>query len=111
MTNFQKRLWIGLLVMAVLSPIGLYLPEKLGAGEAWGEWSVEALKNLIGYVPAGLERLANLWKAPVADYNFGGQSAPLWTRIISYAVSALIGLGSVGAVVYLIARVVRRREK
>jgi hypothetical protein len=111
MTKFQKKLWIGLIVMALLSPLGVYLPEKFGAGEAWGEWGAEALKNLIGYVPAGLERLADIWKAPIPAYNFGGDAASMETRIISYIVSALIGIGSVAAVVYVITRFRGRHEK
>ncbi len=111
MTKFQKKLWIGLIVMALLSPIGVYLPEKLGAGEAWGEWGADALEKILGYVPEGMKKIADIWKAPVPDYNFGGESASMETKIISYIVSALIGIGSVAISVYVIARLTRRHEK
>ena len=111
MTKFQKKLWIGLIVMALLSPIGVYLPEKLGAGEAWGEWGADALEKILGYVPEGMKKIADIWKAPVPDYNFGGESSSMWTKVVSYIVSALIGIGLVAAVVYLMARVTGKHEK
>ena len=75
MTKSQKKLWIGLLILSLLTPLGIILPEKFKAGGAWGEWGPEELEKLIGYVPKGLKRLADLWKAPVPDYNFGGEGA------------------------------------
>ena len=33
------KLWIGLGVLAIASPLGLYLPDTFKAGEAWGEWN------------------------------------------------------------------------
>jgi hypothetical protein len=35
MTKFQKKLWIGLAIMALLTPLGIYLPKKFNAGDAW----------------------------------------------------------------------------
>jgi cobalt/nickel transport protein len=111
MTGFDKKLWLGLLIMALLTPVGIYLPEKLGAGEAWGEWGADALKKLIGYVPSGLERLTDTWKAPISDYNFGGADASSAIKVISYISSAMIGIGVVAGVVYLIAKLRGRHEK
>lgn len=111
MTRSQRKLWIGLLVLALLTPIGVILPEKLRAGAAWGEWGPEELQKLIGYVPAGLRRLAELWRAPVPDYNLGGEGASMTVQVISYVASGIIGILAVGLVVYLIARMVVRREK
>ena len=53
-----KKVWIGIAVLALLSPLGLILPAAFNAGGAWGEWSAEELRKLIGYVPAGFERLS-----------------------------------------------------
>jgi len=111
MTKFQKKLWTGIIVMALLTPLGIYLPELFGAGGAWGEWSAEALRNLIGYVPAGLERLADLWKAPVSDYNFGGEGAIMRIKVVSYIASALIGVGVTVAVVFMIGKFRGRHGK
>jgi hypothetical protein len=111
MTRFHKKLWFGLIAMAVLSPLGIYLPEKLGAGEAWGEWTPEALKKLLGYVPEGLEKLSDTWKAPVPDYNIFGEGASFGHQAISYIMSAFIGMAVAGLTIYIIAKVIKKNEK
>ncbi|KAF0181017.1 MAG: cobalamin biosynthesis protein [Nitrospirae bacterium] len=111
MTVFQKKLWTGLVVMALLSPIGIFLPNFFNAEDAWGEWSAEKLKELIGYVPAGLEKLADLWKAPIPDYNPGGEGASMAAQAVWYVVSGLIGILLVAGAVYLLARLLQRHEK
>lgn len=58
MTKSQKKLWIGLFILTLLTPLGVILPEKFKAGGAWGEWGPEELEKLVGYVPEGLKRLA-----------------------------------------------------
>jgi cobalt/nickel transport protein len=104
MTRFQKKLWIGLLIMALLTPLGVLLPEKFKAEDAWGEWGTEKLEKLIGYVPEGLRRLADFWKAPIPDYNFGGEGASLTLQAVSYIVSGLLGIGVCAFIVFLISR-------
>ncbi len=111
MTRFQKKLWIGLLIMALLTPIGIYLPQKFKAGGAWGEWGAEELEKLLGYVPAGFKKVADLWKAPVRDYNFGGESASFGTQVISYVVSGIIGIAIVALLIYLISKYLTKHEK
>ncbi len=39
------KLWIGLAVLIVLSPLGLILPERFKAGDAWGEWGTDGVKE------------------------------------------------------------------
>ena len=69
MTKFQKKLWIGVIVLALLTPLGTLLPEKFKAAEAWGEWGTDKLEKLLGYVPEGLRKLANFWKAPIISIS------------------------------------------
>lgn len=109
MTRFQKRLWIGLVIMALLTPIGIILPEKFNAGDAWGEWGTDTLEKLLGYVPAGLKRLADLWKAPIADYNLGSESSPLIIQVVSYVISGMLGIAIAGCVIYLISRLLVKK--
>jgi cobalt/nickel transport protein len=104
MTRFQKRLCIGLLIMALLTPLGILLPEKFKAEEAWGEWGAEKLEKVLGYVPEGLKKLADFWKAPIPDYNFGGEGASLTLQAVSYIVSGLLGIGVCAFIVFLISR-------
>jgi cobalt/nickel transport system permease protein len=95
-----KRLAIGLGVLVLLSPLGLYLPEAFRAGSAWGEWGSEEIRQEVakeaggeGYVPAGLKRAEESgWKAPLPDYALPGQeSAPLGKLSLSYVLSGAIG--------------------
>ena len=69
-----RKLWIGLGALIVLSPLGLILPARFGAGTAWGEWSAEELRKLVGYVPKGMSAG---WNAPLPDYVARGrENAP-----------------------------------
>lgn len=111
MTKSQRKLWLGLLIMALLTPLGLLLPAKFKAAEAWGEWGTDNLAKLIGYVPQGLLKLAGLWKAPVPGYNLGSPSASLAWQAISYLGSGLLGMLAVGLVMYLILRLMGKNEK
>jgi len=111
MTSFQKKLWIGLLIMALLTPLGILLPEKFKAEKAWGEWDVKKLEKLLGYVPEGLKRLADLWNAPIPDYKVGGEGASMTLRVVSYIVSGLLGIGICAFVVYMVSRLMARHGK
>jgi cobalt/nickel transport protein len=111
MTKFQKKLWIGLAIMALLTPLGIYLPEKFKAGDAWGEWGTDKIRELLGYVPEGLNKLADFWKAPVPDYNFGGENAAMSTQVISYIISGIIGIAAGVILIYVITKFLIKHEK
>ena len=111
MTAFQKKLWIGLLIMALLTPLGILLPEKFNAEDAWGEWGIDKLEKLLGYVPEGLKKLADIWKAPISDYNFGGEGASRAVQVLSYIASGLLGIGACVLVVFIISRLIVRHGK
>ncbi len=110
MTRYRP-LWIALLAMALVSPIGLYLPEWVKAGAAWGEWSLEEVKQMVGYAPSGMEQISDLWRAPIPRYALRGEDeAPLARRSLSYVVSALLGIGLCGGTALVVARWLARRE-
>jgi len=109
--RFEKKLWLGLFIMALLSPLGIILPQKFGAEGAWGEWGLDALEKLIGYVPEGLKKTADIWKAPIPDYNFGGESALLSAKIISYVVSGIIGIILASVAIIIISKLLFKNEK
>ncbi len=111
MTPFQKRLLTGLLMMALLSPIGILLPRMFNAGGAWGEWGTDKIERLLGYVPEGMKKIAEIWKAPIHDYNFGGESSPVSTQILSYVVSGFLGTIVIGSIIYLIFRLLLKNGK
>ncbi|MBR3326541.1 MAG: PDGLE domain-containing protein, partial [Atopobiaceae bacterium] len=73
---------IGLVVALVAAcPLGL-----IATGDAWGEWGLEDLADMVGYEPAGL---ANGWEwsSFMPDYSVG--SLP---EVAGYIVSAVIGV-------------------
>ena len=106
-----RKLWIGLAVLVLLSPLGLIIPAWLGAGSAWGEWSGEELEKLVGYLPTGLQGLGELWKAPLPDYGLPGQSSEKLTGpSLAYIMSGLIGAVIVAALAYGLGRLLSRRE-
>jgi len=107
----RKKLWVGLIVLAFLSPLGIILPEKFQCGDAWGEWSVDTLQQILGYVPAGLKKYAEIWHAPIPDYNFWGDGAAMGQQIIAYIISGILGILMTGSIVYILAKVISLREK
>lgn len=104
MTAFQKKLWIGLLIMALMTPLGILLPRLFRAEGAWGEWGADQVEKLIGYVPQGFKRLADLWKAPLSDYQVGGDDSSVAFQVLSYMISGLIGVGACALVFLLVSK-------
>lgn len=88
-----SKLWIFLGGLIVLSPLGLLLPEHFKAGSAWGEWGADEMRELIGYIPKGLEKFSSLWSAPIPDYAFKGwEQKSLASLSLAYIFSAAIGI-------------------
>ena len=88
-----KKYLIFFAILIVLSPIGIWLPELLHAGDAWGEWSVESVKEQTGAEPAGMKKDAALYEAPIPDYNLANEKEGLRSASASYIVSGLVGTG------------------
>jgi len=106
------KLWVYMAVLIILTPIGLIIPEHFKAGSAWGEWGAEEIQKLIGYVPRGFEKLSSLWNAPMPDYAFKGwEGKPLAKLSLAYIVSALVGIGLVGAIILLITKLLSGKNR
>jgi cobalt/nickel transport system permease protein len=95
----RGRLWWAVALLMLCTPLGI-----LAAGTAWGEWSSADLMNPHtreqiaaasgnhappSSVPAGIEKLSNLWTAPFPGY------APRFIRnpAFGYLLSAMFGVG------------------
>lgn len=103
--KLTAKLWIGILLLAVISPLGLLLPEYLSSGSAWGEWSVKEIEKLIGFIPEGFAKLSELWKAPVPDYSLESHPGKgLLHLSLSYIISAFIGIAVIVIIVFLIGK-------
>jgi cobalt/nickel transport system permease protein len=93
-----KPFWIAVAILAVLTPLGL-----VTIGSGWGEWAASDFSN----PPAGLQRLARLWTAPVPHYT----PAFLKNAALGYVLSALLGMGLIVVAVLIIGlagRILRR---
>jgi hypothetical protein len=110
MIAVTKKLWIGLVVLSFLAPLGIIVPHVFNAEDAWGEWGTDTIEKVLGYVPEGLKRTADLWKAPVPDYNFGSENASLGAQSGSYILSAFIGIVLVGGIMFGLSRVFVKKE-
>lgn len=106
-----NKLWIGIGILIILSPLGLFLPEYFKAGSAWGEWGTAEIHKLAGYIPAGLAKLSSLWSAPIPDYAFKGWDGKgLGELSLAYIVSAIIGILVIAGLVFLIGKLLSKKE-
>ena len=101
-----NKMWIGLAVLALISPVGIIIPDKVKAGSAWGEWSPEEIEKMLGYVPQGLKKLGELWNAPFPDYDFKGwESMGISMQSLGYIASAVIGIAVIAGITMLLGKV------
>jgi cobalt/nickel transport system permease protein len=94
-----KPLWVALAAVLILTPLGI-----LVAGAAWGEWAPEdfstpqarqqiaassANQAPPAEAPAGLQKLATVWTAPMPRY-----APPILKSVqLGYILSAMVGTG------------------
>lgn len=106
-----KKMAIGLGALVLLSPLGLVLPAKLGAGEAWGEWGGERVQTMVGYLPAGMKKMESIWRAPVPDYApKGSEEAALPALGGWYILSGALGVALVVGLFMAVRRLIARKE-
>ncbi len=109
MTTITK-LWLGVIILALLSPLGLLLPEYFKAGDAWGEWGNDTIKESAGYLPQGLDRLSQTWNAPLPDYAFKGWEGKGLPRLgIAYVFSAIVGIAATALAAVLYGKILAGR--
>jgi cobalt/nickel transport protein len=104
-----KKYIIFLGILVVLSPLGLILPDYFKAGDAWGEWSVESVKQQTGQEPEGMKRTSEVYSAPIPDYNMGKEDDPLSKISASYIISGLIGTGIILLITFGTSKLVSRK--
>ncbi len=106
MDELTRNLAIGLLLLIILTPLGL-----LAAGTAYGEWTSDELKEMVGYMPPGLEELSSLWHAPMLDYNIPNGPSFENSKLgasAGYILSAVIGVIVSGGLLYFIGKKVAK---
>lgn len=98
-----KKLWLGLIALVILSPLGL-----IATGTAYGEWSIEELIKEVGFVPKGLEKMADMWShAPMPDYAVPGLEGSFVSSAGGYIISAVVGVALVIGVIAIFSRLVK----
>ena len=103
--TLSKKLWIGIGILIILSPLGLILPDHFNAGSAWGEWGPDEIRTMVGYVPEGLAKLSELWKAPFPDYAFQGwEGKDLFHLLVAYVISAVVGISLIAGLMMLLGK-------
>lgn len=68
-------------LLVCLTPLGL-----LAAGTAWGEWGIDELRDMLGYVPAGMAEGFS-FEALLPDYTLPGMP-----DAVAYLLSAIAGV-------------------
>jgi cobalt/nickel transport protein len=110
-TSTIKKMWIGLVVLAIISPIGIILPDKFQAGSAWGEWGTDEIQKMVGFIPQGMQKVADIWQAPIPDYAFKGwDQMGLGMLSLAYVISAAVGIGIIVAITMLFGKMVKKKE-
>jgi hypothetical protein len=106
------KFWMGMLILIILSPLGLILPQYFKASGAWGEWGIDEMKELVGYIPKGLEKLSTFWSAPLPDYTFKGwEDKPIAALSFAYIISAVLGILLVVLIVLLLGKAILKKDK
>jgi hypothetical protein len=109
-TNTTKKLWIGIGILLLLSPLGVIIPALFRSEGAWGEWGPEGIEKIVGFVPPGMKRIADIWKAPLPDYAVPGQSGGLVSEGLGYVVAGIVGVAATAGLMYLLAKMIARRN-
>jgi cobalt/nickel transport system permease protein len=92
-------LWASLGVLILLTPIGVLAP-----GTAWGEWSAEEMRSLVGYLPSGMQQIGPLWSAVIPDYAPPFIQDPLLGYLLAAIIGAALVVGLTWSVGWLLAR-------
>lgn len=111
MDKLQKKILIILLILCLLTPVGILLPAVFNAGDAWGEWSAQTVKELIGYVPQGLAKYSDVRKSPLNDYTLNKGDTSVIHQSGYYIVSGIIGATLAYIIMLLISRLIIKNGK
>jgi cobalt/nickel transport protein len=109
--KLQKKILIILLLLCLITPAGILFPMFFNAGDAWGEWSAQTVKELAGYVPKGLAKYSDVWKAPVPDYTINGADKSIVHQSGYYIVCGIMGATLAYVAMLIILKLIVRNGK
>ncbi|WP_028992120.1 PDGLE domain-containing protein [Thermoanaerobacter thermocopriae] len=102
----MKKFHIAAIVIILLTPLGLLAP-----GSAWGEWGLDEIKNMIGYVPEGMNRFSEVIKAILPDYSIPGFDANFFQQALGYIFSAIVGIAAIVLIFAILGRIMGKPQK
>ena len=102
----MKKFYIAAIVIILLTPLGLLAP-----GSAWGEWGLDEIKNMIGYVPEGMNRFSEVIKAILPDYSIPGFDVNFFQQALGYIFSAVIGIAAIVLIFAILGRIMGKPQK
>lgn len=111
LNKLQKKILIILILLCLITPVGILLPMYFNTGEAWGEWSAQTVKSLIGYVPNGLAKYSDIWQAPINGYTMNGGDKSVVHQSGYYVVSCIIGATIAYLVMLVISKIITRNDR
>lgn len=97
---------LGVVAMVLLAPAGL-----IATGTAWGEWGVDEIKEMVGYVPSGLEKFSQIWNSLIPDYTIPGLDGSFLQSSVGYIASAVIGILLISAIMLISSKLIVKKEE
>lgn len=102
----MKKIYIAGILLILLTPLGLLAPSS-----AWGEWGLEEIKSMVGYVPPGMSRFSEVVKAILPGYSILGFSSSFLQSALGYIFSAVIGIGAILIIFSILGRTMGKPAK
>jgi cobalt/nickel transport system permease protein len=91
--------------LIVLTPLGL-----LATGTAWGEWSMEEIKEQLGYIPQGITAAADWWNSLLPDYTVPALGESRLGAAAGYVLCAAIGVLLIATLIFLTSKMVVKKQ-
>jgi hypothetical protein len=92
MKKETKQLIIFIGTLCLLAPLGL-----IAGGPAWGEWSAEEFKAMLGFVPKSIEEAKPLIEPLIPDYEIKSIGA-VASSITSAVLGVVLSIGAMWAI-------------
>jgi hypothetical protein len=101
-----KKFLIAAIALILLTPIGLLAP-----GSAWGEWGLDEIKSMVGYVPSGIKHFSDTIRVILPDYSIPGFDKNFFQLSIGYIFSAVVGIAIIALVFFILSKIIGKPEE
>lgn len=87
LVGLKKKYWYALIALIIFAPLGL-----LAQGTAYSEWSGDEIKSKLGFIPTGMAKFGDKWKALLPDYSIPGFNSTFLKSSLGYVFCAIVAL-------------------